>query len=271
MQFALCNEMFTGRSHERVAATAAKLGYHGVEIAPFTLSEFPDRLPGTDRTKIRRAFEDSGVRVIGLHWLLAGPGKFSATTEDKDLFKRTREFLESMVVLCRELGGEVLVFGSPRQRSIEPRQDRREVFSRVAELFRRLCSPASESGVTICLEPLTSKETNFINTASEAVELISAVGHPSFKLHLDVKAMCAGENKPPADVVREFGPGRLHHFHANDPNLLGPGMGDFDFKPVAEALKEIGYDRWISVETFAEGPGPEAIARQSIETLKACF
>jgi len=271
MPFAICNEMFKGWPNGKVADIVAGLGYQGIELAPATLGDTPDRLPPRERASIRSSFEGAGLRVAGLHWLLAGPRKYSITTPDLDLFGHTREYLAGLVGLCADLGGTVMVFGSPQQRNIAPGQDQGQVRRQVAVLFQELAGLAGKSGVCICLEPLTARETNFINTMKEAVSLIKEVDHPAFQLHLDVKAMAGAEPKSPADTVIEEGGTHLRHFHANDPNLLGPGMGEFDQAPVGKALKSVGYRGWISVETFVEGPGPGETARQSMETLKKCY
>ena len=95
-----------------------------------------------------------------------------------------------------------------------------------------------DCGVKLCVEPLSPPDADFITTADEGEEIISLVDHPAFKLHLDVKAMST-EDRPTHDVIRSHAK-HLHHFHANDPNLRGPGFGKTDFVPIFQALKDVG-------------------------------
>jgi len=271
MRHAICNEMFKGWPHEKVAASIAGLGYQGVELAPFTFGEFPDKLPFSDRAVIRSAFESNGLTIVGLHWLLVGPGKFSITTPDHSLYIHTRNYLAALVGICADLGGQIMVFGSPRQRNIGTGDDPAVARHQVVNMFKELSVIADDFGITICFEPLTAKETNFINTMKEGIALINEVNHPAFQLHLDVKAMAGAELKSAGDTIIEEGGKHLRHFHANDPNLLGPGMGDLDQAPIGRALHTVGYKGWISVETFVDGPGPEETARASMESLKKCY
>ena len=94
------------------------------------------------------------------------------------------------------------------------------------------------------------------------------VDSPKVRLHLDVKAM-SSESQPVADVIRQYAP-RMEHFHANDANLRGPGMGDIDFVPILQALADVEYDGWVSVEVFDYSPGVESLARDSIRYLREC-
>ena len=92
------------------------------------------------------------------------------------------------------------------------------------------------------------------------------INHPNFRLHLDVKAMTGSESRPLPEVIKASAK-YLHHFHANDSNLLGPGMGEIDHRPIMRALKDIDYKGYVSVEVFDYRPGAETIARQSLRYL----
>jgi sugar phosphate isomerase/epimerase len=135
----------------------------------------------------------------------------------------------------------------------------------LAEPVRR----AEQRGAVICFEPLSPAETNFINTAAEAIRFACQFNSASMKIVLDVKAMCS-ETQPIPEIIRQSAP-HFAHFHANDRNLKGPGFGDIDFRPIAAALRETGYDGFVSVEVFNFDEGPEMISTRSLEYLRSTF
>jgi sugar phosphate isomerase/epimerase len=71
-----------------------------------------------------------------------------------------------------------------------------------------------------------------------------------------------------AQIIRSVKAADIGHFHVNDPNLYGPGMGQVDYAPIAAAVRAVGYDKWLSVEVFKYDPDPETIAQKSIDYLR---
>ncbi|QDT15865.1 sugar phosphate isomerase/epimerase family protein [Alienimonas californiensis] len=268
-RFAYCNETLApGRTFLEQCDLIASLGYTGIEVAPFTLADAPTDLSQADRAELKNAAYAAGLEVVGLHWLLAKTTGFHLTTADAGVRAATAERLIELTDLCADLSGSLMVLGSPQQRNLEEGMSLETATDHAAEVLKTVAPRLEERGVTLALEPLAPTETNFLQTCAEAVALAERVGSPRVRLHQDVKAMVGGESEPPATIIHRY-PQQTAHFHANDANLLGPGMGDTDFAPILTALKETGYDGWISVEVFADGPGPIETARLSLEHLKA--
>jgi sugar phosphate isomerase/epimerase len=266
MKYAICNETFEGWEHARICARVAELGYTGLEMAPFTLAPRITDVTGPRRAQLRREAEAAGVTIIGLHWLLARTEGFHLTSADAATRKRTGHYLAELACAAADLGGHILVLGSPVQRNIPEGHSRAQADDFALDTLRHCLPALEESRVYLCLEPLTPAETNFLNTAAEGVALIQRLDHPYVKLHLDVKAMSA-ESAPTPEVIsanRAF----LHHFHANDPNKRGPGFGKTDFKPIFQALRDVNYSGWVSVEVFDYSPDPDTIARESIRYMR---
>ncbi len=269
MKFAICNEIFQGWSIEDTLLYAAKAGYAGVEIAPFTLANSVTDISAGARLKIREAAARHAIEIAGIHWVLVKPEGLYMNHPDGALRGRTAQYFCDLVDFCADLGGKVMVVGSPKQRNVLPGVSPEQAREWAAATFRNAVAQAEQREVTICFEPLAPSETNFINTAAEALEFVRQVPSPRFKIILDVKAMCS-EAKPIPQIIRESSP-HFAHVHANDQNLKGPGFGDVDFKPIAAALKEVGYQGFVSVEVFKFEDGAETIAAKSLDYLKRAF
>jgi sugar phosphate isomerase/epimerase len=269
MKFAICNETYKGWDFSKTCDHVAETGYDGIEVAPFTLKEDPRELTEEEAAEHGKTAKAAGLDVVGLHWLLVKPGWLHITTPDDLLRKDTIAFGKHLARICAAMGGRVMVWGSPKQRDIGDDWVYEDAFSRAADALRAIAKTADSLGVTIAMEPLGRAETNFLNTAAETVRLIEKVDHEAFRLHLDVKAM-SDETKSIPDIIRE-NRDHIAHFHANDPNLRGPGFGEVKFEPIAEALRESGYNGYVSVEVFDYSPDPETIATQSLAYLKETF
>lgn len=266
MKFAICNETFPDWSFEKACAFARECGYTGLEVAPFTLAKYATEVGAARRAELRRIANGEGLEIIGLHWLLAQTEGFYLTTPDAAVRTATAGYLCELVRLCADLGGSVMVLGSPKQRNLLPGVSHEEGMRLAADTLRRVVPMLEQHGVTLAIEPLGPEEGDFLRTADLGVELMRMVDSPNCRLHLDVKAMST-EPTPVVEILRRHRDS-VAHFHANDPNRRGPGMGDVDFGPIFETLLEIGYAGWVSVEVFDYSPGPERLALESIRYMR---
>ncbi len=269
MKFAICNEIYQGWKVEDAIEHAAKTGYDAMEIAPFTVSQYVHDIPASRRQEIRASAEKAGIAISGIHWVLVQAEGMHMTSPDAAVRAKTKRYFVDLVDFCADLGGKSIVVGSPKQRSMEGDVTFEQAWTWATDAFRDAVKLAEDRGVTICFEPLAPVETNFVNTAVEAIRFSQQFESPAMKIILDVKAMCS-EQKAIPDIIRDSWP-NFAYFHANDANLKGPGFGDVDFVPIAAALKEVGYDGYVSVEVFNFDEGPDVIARQSLEYLHRVF
>lgn len=269
MKFAICNETFLDWPFERAFQFARECGYTGIEIAPFTIDSDVRRIPPARRETVRRQAEDAGLEVIGLHWLLAKTTGLHLTHPESAIRADTAAYLVELARLCRDLGGRVLVFGSPQQRNLLPGVSHSQGMDFAAEVFRSVMPALEELDVILAIEPLGPAEGNFLNRSADGAELVERIASSHCRLHLDCKAMSSETDPIPTLIRRHHG--LLEHFHANDANKLGPGFGDIDFVPIFAALGEVGYRGWVSVEVFDYTPGIERLARESIEYMLDCL
>ena len=268
MKYAICNETFKEWPFDEAFAMAAECGYTGIEFAPFTINTDAREISAQQRSEIRAQVESYGLEGVGLHWLLAFTEGYYLTSPDEAVRQRTAEYLAELARLCRDLGGTILVLGSPQQRNLLPGISHDQGSDYAADVLRQAAPVFEDCGVTLAVEPLSPAEGDFLNTAALGAELAGKVDSESVQLHLDVKAM-SSQQEPIVETIRDFHH-LMAHFHANDANLRGPGMGEIDFVPILQTLKDVGYDGWVSVEVFDYEPGVEALCRDSIEYLKKC-
>jgi len=269
MKFGICNETFQGWKIDDIFTYCARIGYDAVEVAPFTLAKYVTDIPAAERVRIKESAARAGIAISGIHWVLLQTEGLYLTSPDAATRERTARYFCDLVDFCADIGGRIIVVGSPKQRNILPGVTPEQAWTWATEVLRPAVKSAEIRDVTICFEPLSPEDTNFINTAAEGVRFTQQLGSPNFKVILDVRAM-SSEAIPVSQIIRES-KGAFAYFHANDANMKGPGFGDVDFRPIATALKEVGYDGYVSVEVFKYEEGAETIATKSLEYLKDVF
>lgn len=267
IQLGICNELFEGWELPRVCRFVKEVGFDGLELAPFTLANRITDLSSIQRREIRSTIADSGLATIGLHWLLAKTEGFYLTSPDPAIQARTGDYLIALAEATREFGGGLMVLGSPKQRDLLPGVNFEQAIDFATSTLDRVLPHLDHLNVDLCLEPLAPSETDFLNTCEQTTAWIDRIGHPRLKLHMDVKAQSSESGRTVPELIATHA-GRAGHFHAQDTNRLGPGMGSVDFGPILRSLVQSGYDRWVSVEVFDFSPGPETIARESLSCLK---
>jgi sugar phosphate isomerase/epimerase len=269
MKFGICNEIFEGWDLESTFAYAAQAGYQFVEIAPFTIASLVTEISKAQRAVIAESATRAGIGISGLHWVLAKTEGLHLTTDDAAVRARTIRYFIDLVDCCADFGGSRIILGSPKQRDLPAGVTLEQGFERAFLALRDAVKRAEDRGVVICFEPLGPAETNFVNTAEAALNFTAQFASPAMSIILDVKAM-SSEQKPVPQIIRES-VGRFAYFHANDANRKGPGFGKTDFRPIADALHETGYDGIVSVEVFDFTEGPEVIATKSLQHLQRMF
>ena len=266
MKFGICNEVFEGWSIDDSIRFVAETGYDAIEIAPFTLAQYVTQVPISERDRIRKLAVDNGIVISAIHWVLIKTEGLYMTHTDPVIRQRTSDYFCELVDFCSDLGAEKIVVGSPKLRNLLPGVSFEQALELARETFMPAVKHAEDKKVTICFEPLAPSETDFINTAEEATNFVGQFDSDSFKIILDVKAMCS-ELKSIPEIIKDSHP-NFAYFHCNDANLKGPGFGEVDFLPIFKALKEVKYNGFASVEVFDFEEGAEKISKDSLNYMK---
>jgi len=266
---ALCNEILHPLPFAAQCKAAAALGYMGLEVAPFTLAEDPMRLSDAQAREFARIAGEHGLGITGLHWLLVAPAGLSMVSLDPALRRRTADVMVRMTELCALMGGKYLVHGSPKQRSVPPGESREATMDRARECLSAAAKAAQQAGVTYCIEPLSRKETDVLNTVAEAAQLVDEIASPAFKTMIDCSAAGQTEDMPVHALIAKWLPtGKIGHVQVNDPNRRSPGQGELAFAPILAALRQGAYQGVLAVESFDYVPDGMGSAAYAIAYLR---
>ena len=268
MQFSLCNEVLMPLPFAQQCRLAASLGYAGLELAPFTLSDDPAAITDAQAAQIKRTASDHGLVITGLHWLLVKPVGLSITSPEVAVHARTVAFMRRLCELCAALGGTYLVHGSPQQRPIAPGETKDTALARARDAFALAGEAARACGVTYCIEPLSRDQTPLINTVAEAASIVQAVNNPHLRTMIDSSSAGLAETEPVEQLIARWLPsGLIGHVQLNDPNRRAPGQGSMQFGPILKALVDNDFQGMPAVEPFDYVPDGPGCAAQAIRYL----
>ncbi|HEY8594770.1 MAG TPA: sugar phosphate isomerase/epimerase family protein [Devosiaceae bacterium] len=220
------------------ARIAAELGYDGVELS----------LLG----RARHAPEETGKAIADLGLGVTATTGLSRATDlaspDPDTRAAGLHELRQAIEATHRLGADRLcgvVYGAW---GVTDGPHRAERFERAVEGLAEASRLAEERGVSLGVEAINRFETDLVNTAQQALKMVSAVGSPALGVLLDSFHMNIEEEDAP-DAIRLAGP-KLLHFHVSDNDRGVPGGGPIDFTAEARMLDEIGYTGWVTAEMF---------------------
>lgn len=268
-KYAMCNESMKGLSWPQQCRIIADAGYKGVEIAAFTLvKEGVQEITPAKRKEMVVVMNDTGIECVGLHWLLAPPPKgLHFTTPDAAVRKKSIAYLEQLSNFCADLDGPVMIFGSPNQRntvgiSID------EAKKYFAEGLAAVADHAKQRDVKVLIEPLDKTQTDVVNTLAEAVQIVKQVDHSAIQTMFDFHNTL--DETEPFDVLIKEYYDYIYHVHVQemDGRHLGTGNAVNNFVKAFQTLKDLNYDRWVSLEVFDFSPGGKTIAEESMKVLK---
>jgi sugar phosphate isomerase/epimerase len=233
------------------------LGYDGIELGPEWLKQPVE--------SIQEQLAGIGIAVSAI------VGSINLLDTDPQVRAQAVDLDRKRLEMARTLGAgaiiEVPVFGPNRFQDLSPIMTPREIEERllVAEL-KELAPDVQRTGIKLIIEPLTKKETHFINLQSQGAEIIEAVGAPGFNLLSDFYHMQM-EEKDIAATLKQYGKYTVYVHLADGTARTEPGSLPFDYRPGFGALKQWGFSGWLTVESGATDT-PEAALASALAYLK---
>jgi sugar phosphate isomerase/epimerase len=242
----------------------AGIGYDGIEIGAAAPHAYPAHLTADRRRQVRELLDEHGIALSSmLPAPSGGPGNNPASPCAEER-KHTVAHYKELIELTAEWGGETLIYLPGWQIY---GTTRRQAWKWSREALTEIAETAGEHGVTLVIEP-TPHDTNMCESAEDAIELMEDVGSEAVKLMFDTFHVIY-RREVITDYVYRMGE-NLRHIHVSDNDRLPPGAGIGDFPAFVDALIDIGFDGYLTMETgfHQRGISPDQDARVALEYLR---
>ena len=277
MKFGINTFLFTSpftNADTRMFARFREWGFDGVEIAV----EDPDHI---DPRRVRDQLDRHGLVCTSVCACFPPQRDLRGTQAQQEA---ALDYVRRLIELAEPLGTDIVMgplYSATGRAEAGPAAEARRQWRTVRNHLRTLCHHASDHGARICMEPLNRFETDFLNTVDQGLRMIDDVGSPALQLLLDTFHMNI-EEKDPCEAIRRAGP-HVGHIHASASDRGTPGNDHVDWKGVGRALRDIGYDGAVVIESFTTDvrviaraaaiwrriePSRDAIARDGLAFLR---
>ncbi len=205
---------------------------------------------------------------MGLHSLLTAPlGELHITTPDDAVRQRSWDYFRRLIDLCADLGDDgLMILGSGKQRRAVGGSTVEDAVKRLGDGLASVADHAGEKGVTILPETLAPHLCDVLTSMEQTRAMVDEIGHPAVQTMFDTHNAVA-ESVSHDVLIRQHAES-IRHVHINEMDGRHPGTGNYDFSVPLRALKEIGYDGWLSLEVFKFEPSGEEVARVSAQYLR---
>lgn len=249
---------------DEVIRRLARIGYDGIEIGCAAPHAWPAYLSAERRRELRRLMEGEGLPAVSLLPAPGGGPGFNAASPLPEERKYTADHYKEVVDLAADFGAGIVlyiagwqVFGTTRE----------EAWKRSRDCLADIARHAASRNVVVAVEP-TSADSNLIETADDALELMRATGQSNVKVMFDTYHALY-RNEVSSDYVRNMAE-HLVHIHLADTDRLAPGDGTVDFRGVLEAAKGIGFSGYLTMEIGfnTRRADPDNFARRALSYLK---
>ncbi len=268
-RYAFCNIALENFSWPEQCEIIGNAGYTGVEIAPLTIiKEAVEEFDAGKRKRMVREMKNAGIECAGLHRMFGLPFTgLHFTTPDKHVRQRCINYLVKLIDFCGDIGGNTIVWGSPNQRGTINGITLHDALQYFADGLSKVADHAQQRDIEILIEPISTRDTDIVNTLADAVEIVEKINHPAISSMFDFHNTL-DETEQSHELVRKYFD-HIHHVHFQnmDGGLVTSDTIPREYIQVFEVLKDLNYQKWISVEVFDYSPGGKYIADESMKTF----
>jgi sugar phosphate isomerase/epimerase len=249
VKLSVCSGNYGKNPMDWIITRVKELGYDGVEF-PVVFQIPPEKTSQLERKQLRGQLKEAELELSAFHHVF--PSGASLVSANAKLRREAINHTKEVIRLAQDLGCGIIVLGGGGARMRSPDVSLHQGLEWLGEAYEECGHVAEDMGITLAIEPLNRYETNTLLNFDETLQMIREVNCDAVKIMGDTFHMNI-EERSLFDSFLKAGE-NLVHVHIADSNRLAPGRGHIDFRGIVKALKEIGYQGYLSLEVYAISP-----------------